>query len=103
MERNYSRPIKCPVCSSRHLDLDQISTNISLRVEQSEEGDIKKIPNKSRKMIDSHVQGTCRDCEHSWRVRGISAIADLPYATSTLKRKRANERKRIIQTVSVRE
>lgn len=80
LKRNVDRAVRCPQlhCRSSLVELTEIGTHIVLRYRRQPDGSMQRVQIEKR-MIDSHVEGHCKVCDNTWKVRGVEHLSELKY------------------------
>jgi Zn finger protein HypA/HybF involved in hydrogenase expression len=67
---------RCPKCKSRNLTLEEVSS-VGMQFHVCEDGTIRRVYGAGKDYDIDHVDATCGDCRHTWRLRGLIHVGQL--------------------------
>ncbi|ABW35137.1 hypothetical protein Dgeo_3097 (plasmid) [Deinococcus geothermalis DSM 11300] len=79
--RNLSRKIKCPGCKSAHIKFTEHHPGPVERFEQRDDYSIQCLGKDEDMTGERYVVAHCQVCSAEWRVRGLTRVRDLKYAS----------------------
>lgn len=79
--RNLSRKIKCPDCKAAHIKFTERHPGPVERFEQHDDYSILCLGQEEDTTGERYVVAHCQVCSTEWRVRGLTRVRDLKYAS----------------------
>lgn len=79
--RNLSRKIKCPDCKAANIRFTQHNPGPVERFEQKDDYSIDFLGKEEDVTGEVYVMAHCQVCSCEWRVRGLTRVRDLKYAS----------------------
>lgn len=79
--RNLTRKIKCPSCRAAHIKFTEHHPGLVERFEQRDDYSIQYLGKEEDTTGEHYVVAHCQVCSAEWRVRGLTRVHDLKYAS----------------------